>query len=57
MLSDWELWACALEVEKQHGVQSPQFISERLVALARAGDEDGALAWTGISNRYDQLQR
>ena len=56
MLSDKELWACAAWVEQHHGDRAPHFITERLMTLARDGDEGGVLAWKGISDRYDQLQ-
>lgn len=55
MISDKELWACAAQVEKQHGDRAPHFITERMMTLAAAGDEDGVATWKGISDRYDQL--
>ena len=57
MISDRELWACATLVEKQHGERAPYFITERMLALAAAGDEVGVATWKAISDRYDQLRK
>lgn len=56
-LNDNELWACALEAERQHGDSAPVAIAERIGALALAGDFDGVAAWKAIAARLDQLRR
>jgi len=57
VLTDKELWACAMEVQRQHGEQAPVFIAERIGALAlAAGDEAGIATWKAIAARYDQLR-
>jgi len=43
-VDDRELWACALQVERQHGHDAPRFIAERIGGLAIAGDEEGIKA-------------
>jgi len=54
---DRELWACALQVERQHGDDAPRFVAERIGALAVAGDQDGVTTWKAIAQRLDQLRR
>lgn len=54
-LSDRELWACAIKVETTHGQQAPRFITERIGALALAGDAAGVATWRAIAVRVDQL--
>lgn len=55
-LTDWELWACAASVERQHGEKAPRHVAERIGALALAGDVDGVEAWKLIATRLDQLR-
>jgi len=57
MPDDRELWACALQVERQHGKDAPRFVAERIGALAVAGDQDGVTTWKAIAQRLDQLRR
>ena len=54
-LPDWELWACALAVERQHGADAPWHIAERIGALALQGDSEGAAAWKAIANRFSAI--
>ena len=56
-LSDRELWACALKVEQLHGNGAPQFIAERIGALALAGDMAGLETWRAIAARVDERRR
>ncbi len=56
MLSDWELWACALEVQREQGETAPRFVVERIGALVLEGDFEGVEAWKGIALRLQQLQ-
>ena len=56
MLSDWELWAIATYLDKHLGDKAPFLITERMIALAEQGDEEGVIAWLGISERYDKLR-
>lgn len=55
-LSDWELWACANEVLRQHGDEAPLHVAERIGALALAGDAAGVETWKAIAARVDQLR-
>ena len=55
-LSDRELWRCAILIEKLHGKRALQHIEERMLALAKAGDEDGVAAWKAIAHRYGRLR-
>lgn len=54
-LLEWELWACALAIERQYGDDAPRHIGERITKLALAGDEAGVETWDAIASRYDQL--
>jgi len=54
---DRELWACALQVERQHGENAGRFVAERIGALAVAGDHDGVTTWKAIAQRLDKLRR
>lgn len=56
MLSDWEVWACALEVQREHGDAAPRFVAERIGALVLEGDLAGVEAWKAIALRLQQLQ-
>lgn len=55
VLTDWELWACAQQVIKQHGERAPAVVAARIGALAEAGDGPGVEAWKAIAARVDQL--
>ena len=54
---DQERWAEALAVECQHGEDAPQFIAERIGALALAGDMEGVERWREIASRLDEIRR
>ncbi len=54
-ISDWELWACAQAMVRQHGVDAPSFVERRLAALAEAEDEQGIWTWFAIDERVKQL--
>lgn len=54
-IPDRDIWACALQVVKQHGDNAPLHIAERIGALALAGDMAGVATWKRIANRVDQL--
>lgn len=45
----------ALWVEKAHGKRGPDFIAEKIDALARSGEEEGARLWRGVAHRFDSL--
>jgi hypothetical protein len=56
LLTDWELWACALSLERRHGESALPVIADRISKLAMAGDFDGVANWKIIAARFDQLQ-
>jgi hypothetical protein len=56
VLSDWELWACAAEVQRIHGDGAPVVVAKRMGALALKGDVGGVEAWKAIALRLDQLR-
>ena len=45
----------ALWVEKAHGNRGSSFIAERIDALARCGEKDGARLWQEVARRFDRL--
>lgn len=55
MLTDWELWACAATVERQHGNKVSSFIAERIGELAQRGDRPGVETWQAIALRLEQM--
>ena len=55
MIDDRELWACANEVLRQHGGQARMLVTERIRALALAGDGAGVATWQAIAGRIAQL--
>lgn len=56
MIGDRELWACAVQVLRQHGQDAPAFIAGRIEALALRGDEQGVATWKGIAARLDAIR-
>jgi hypothetical protein len=50
------LWACALEVEQQHGVQAVLHVAERIGALALEGKGVGVERWKAIAGKLDALR-
>lgn len=55
MLSDWELWACAAEMRRQHGERASLKAAERIEGLRRAGDLEGVTAWREIERRLGMM--
>jgi hypothetical protein len=43
-----ELWACALNVEQQHGKAAASHCGDRMAELKAAGDEEGAKFWYSV---------
>ena len=55
MSEDQHLWACALEVERQHGEEASQFASTRAQELEAEGAFEGARTWRSIHERIQAL--
>jgi hypothetical protein len=55
MTDEEHLWACAIEVEKQHGAGAISFANGRRVDLAMAGDQAGCDRWEAIAARLAEL--
>lgn len=55
-ITDWELWACANEVIRQHGDKAVDHAAVRAVELEAAGDSSGQRIWLAILYRIDQPQ-
>lgn len=58
VITDQEhLWACALEIERQHGKSAFLFASMRADALLAEGAFEGARVWRAILDRIEALER
>ncbi len=57
MTLDQERWAEAHMVLDLHGNGVFPFIAERIIALARDGDEAGVNRWRDIADRVTKLQK
>ena len=55
MISEWEMWACAQEMVRQHGGKASEAVAARVVELAAKGDAEGVATWRAIAERVDQL--
>lgn len=55
MTPEQHIWACALEVERQHGDKAAAFVAERIVSLIGEHDAAGVAMWQAIGARLDQL--
>ncbi|MBV1687807.1 hypothetical protein KRR38_08995 [Novosphingobium sp. G106] len=55
MTENRHLWACALEVERQHGEDASSFALQRANELEALGAFEGARAWRAIHLRIGVL--
>lgn len=53
--AEWEIWAVAHQVLKQHGAGANMFVCERIGALALAADLDGVSFWKQVASRIMAL--
>ena len=56
VISERELWACAVQVLNHHGPDVDDFIAKRMASLAADGDQAGTRTWLAIASRVDQLR-
>jgi hypothetical protein len=54
-MTDWELWTCANQIRKQHGLDGFTAIWERLTAFHKAEDWKGYRVWCEIAVRFAKL--
>ena len=54
-LSEWELWACASTVLRDHGDQVGDFLIARIRDMQAKGDHDGLATWFEIAERVQEL--
>jgi hypothetical protein len=57
MTVEQHLWACALQVERQHGERAKAFVAERIGVLALAEDSAGVERWKAIAVCMDAMRR
>jgi len=55
LLSEWELWACANEMIRQHAFDAPIAAAMKADQLLESGDQDGSRNWTMIVDRINKL--
>lgn len=53
---DQHLWACALEIERQHGDRAYLVAAMRADELEAEGEFDGARTWKAILARIEALE-
>lgn len=54
-ISEWELWACANEMIRQHALDAPIHAAMKADDLLEKGDLDGASHWQLIIHRIEEL--
>lgn len=54
-LSEWELWACANEMIRQHALDAPIHAAMKADELLERGDFDGSKHWALIAHRINEL--
>ena len=55
-ISDWELWACANEMIRQHGEDAAVRAAMRADEFAEKADYEGGATWRRIVRRINELQ-
>ncbi len=55
MITDWELWACATYLRKQHGGDAKAAALNRSAELEAAGEQRGAAVFRRIAQLVDEL--
>lgn len=54
-LSEREMWALALNVERKYGRDAPHHIEERMAAASLAGNDRAVRLWRQVAACYDKL--
>jgi len=54
-LTEWELWACAQKLLKDHGKHAGAVVAEKIGRMAVQGDDEGLATWQAIASRVAQL--
>lgn len=55
MIDEWEVWACANMLLKQHGADAHHIALERAQALGARGERGGEHVFRRIADRIEQL--
>ena len=53
MLSDWELFAVAKKLIKEHGLEAADAALRRADDLAKRGDLDGEAVWLAVGRKIE----
>jgi hypothetical protein len=54
-IGEWEIWACANEYIRQHGLDAPILAAMRADELLERSDLEGARTWRLIVHRISEL--
>ncbi len=55
-IGEWELWACAHELIRQHGADAAIHAAMRADTLDGEGEIHGSAAWRQFVRRINELQ-
>ena len=55
MISEKEIYALALLVERKHGEDGTRYIAERVGKFASEGQQGGVDLWKAVASRFDEL--
>ncbi len=55
-IGDWEMWACAQEMIRQHGPDAAIHAAMKADALLFDGEQEGAATWRRIVYRIEALE-
>ncbi len=57
VIEDWEIWACAHQVMRQHGDVAWFHAAQRADELLAANDQEGHRTWVRILKRIEDLEK
>ena len=55
VISEKEIYALALFVERKHGEDGPRYIAERIGKFANENDQGGVDLWEAVASRFARL--
>lgn len=56
LTKDAELWACALAIEREHGLGAFLHAAMQIDELDAAGQREGAAVWRAVLQRLEELE-
>jgi hypothetical protein len=55
VIEEREIWGCALEMVRQHGIDAATYAAMKADKLMKRGDIEGQRVWCRIMTRAEQL--